>query len=115
MKVGYAVLYEDGELVISADSIKLSKKSIIFFLKKRYKDYGKFDDDNIPWKEDSKKIKTIQILDQVKANCMNTWFEDCYNLTTLIDFQNLNVSNCENFGLTFCGCESLINISSLKD
>ena len=116
MKVGYAVLYSNGILVISANSIKQFKKFSIFSLRKNiYKDYGEFDDDNVPWKEDSKKIKTVQIVDQVKSNCMKNWFENCINLTTLIDFQNLDVSECEDFSYLFFNCKLLTNISSLKD
>ena len=49
MKVGYTVLYEDGTLVISANPIKQFKKFSILSLRKNiYKDYGKFDDDNVP-------------------------------------------------------------------
>ena len=116
MKVGYAVLYSNGILVISANPIKQFKKFSIFSLRKNiYKDYGEFDDDNVPWKKTYDKIKTVQILDQVKSNCMKNWFENCINLTTLIDFQNLDVSECEDFSYLFFNCKLLTNISSLKD
>lgn len=62
-----------------------------------------------------KKIKQVRILNQIKSNYMCSWFEACYNLTTLIDFQNLDVSDCENFASVFLNCMSLINISSLKN
>ena len=73
MKVGYAVLYDDGELVISKNHTILSKQ--VEF------DYGKFEDTNVPWKRECKKIKKVRILDQVKSNCMKKWFYDCTNLT----------------------------------
>ena len=107
MKVGYVVLYEDGELVISKKHTVLQKKIV--------KDYGEFDDTDVPWKNDKKKIKQVRILNQIKSNYMRLWFEDCYNLTTLIDFQNLDVSDCEDFEFTFYGCKSLTDISSLKN
>ena len=47
MKVGYAVLYEDGTLTIS--------KKYTILQKPIYKDYGEFDDRKIPWKNDKKK------------------------------------------------------------
>ena len=116
MKVGYAVLYKDRTLVVSANPIKQFKKFIILSSKKKiYKNYGKFDDDNVPWKKDSKEIKTVQILDYVKSNCMEEWFADCINLTTLINFQNLDVSDCEIFKCTFERCSSLKDISSLQN
>ena len=99
MKVGYAVLYEDGELVISKNHSVLKRKIII--------DYGKFEDINIPWQNESSQIKKVQISDQVKSNCMKEWFLNCINLTTLIDFKNLDVSDCTDFSYMFALCESL--------
>ena len=109
MKVGYVILYEDGTLTIS--------KKYTILQKPIYKDYGEFYDTDVPWrwKNDEKKIKQVRILNQIKSNYMRSWFKDCYNLTTLIDFQNLDVSDCEDFVFTFYGCKSLTNISSLKD
>ena len=109
MKVGYVVLYDDGELVISKNHTILSKTIDI--------DYGEFEDDdfNSPWYSDSKKIKKVRILDNVKSNCMNSWFYNCENLTTLIDFSYLDVSECTDFLGMFCGCKSLEKISTLQN
>ena len=106
MKVGYAVLYEDGELVISKNHTVLKRKII--------KDYGKFEDTNVSWKNESNKIKKVKILDQVKSNCMNGWFIDCLNLTTLINFKNLDVSDCKDFSRMFESCKSLQNLNGLQ-
>ena len=106
MKVGYAVLYDNGELVISQSHTILSKKI--------YKDYGEFADTSVPWENESERINKVNILDQVKSNCMKEWFYDCINLTSLIDFTNLDVSDCEDFSFMFCNCTSLQNISSLE-
>ena len=109
MKVGYAILYDDGELVISKNHTILSKTIDI--------DYGEFEDDdfNSPWYSDSKKIKKVRILDNVKSKCMNSWFYNCENLTTLIDFSYLDVSECTDFLEMFCGCKSLEKISTLQN
>ena len=111
MKVGYAVLYEDGDLVISKDHTILQKPIL--------EDYGEFDDTDVPWawgKDDNCfNIVQVWILDQVKSNCMYEWFYHCYNLTTLLDFHNLDVSDCKDFSDTFWYCEHLINISSLSN
>lgn len=72
MIVGYAVLYKDGTLVISKKHTLLQKKII--------KDYGEFEDTNVPWKKESSQIREVQILDQVKSNYLKKWFEDCINL-----------------------------------
>ena len=107
MKVGYAVLYEDGTLTIS--------KKYTILQKPIYKDYGKFEDYNRPWINDTDEIKIVKILNQVKSNYMKEWFDNCCNLTTLINFQNLDVSDCKDFSDTFFSCENLKNISSLKN
>ena len=107
MKVGYAVLYTDGTLVISKNST-LSNKNIT-------KDYGEFEDINVPWKDESLKIKKIQILDPVKSNCMKVWFENCIYLTTLINFKDLDTSNCTDFSKIFYNCQSLKNLNGLQN
>ena len=107
MKVGYAILYIAGKLVISKNHTVLKRKII--------KDYGEFEDTNIPWQNESNKIKKVQILDQVKSNCMKEWFLNCINLTTLIDFQKLDVSDCVNFSYMFSFCKSLQNLNALKN
>ena len=107
MKVGYAILYTDGELVISKNHTVLRKKII--------KDYGEFEDTNIQWKNETSKIKKVQILDQIKSNCVKEWFIDCLNLTTLINFKNLDVSDCTDFSRMFYNCQSLQAINELQD
>ena len=111
MKVGYAILYKDGTLTISKKHTILQKPI--------YKDYGEFEDTDVPWawgKDDNCFIIVqVWILNQVKSNCMKEWFADCYNLTTLIDFQNLDVSDCEDFSCLFYDCQTLKDISSLKE
>ena len=107
MKVGYAILYEDGELIISKTHTVLSKTV--------YKDYEEFDDEYVPWKYEVSYIKTIRIYDSIKSNCMKSWFQYCENLTTLIDFQNLDISTCEDFSSLFSNCNNLMNINSLQN
>ena len=105
MIVGYAILYEDGTLTISKKHTILPKKNYI--------DYGKFEDSDIPWYYENNKIKTVQILDKVITTTIARWFEDCIFLTTLLDFQNLDVSHCKDFSGVFYACSSLIDITAL--
>ena len=107
MKVGYAVLYADGTLVISKNHTILPQKIKI--------DYDKFEDTCVPWKRESEKIKKVRILDQVKTTCMHAWFGNCMNLLTLIDFENLDVSNCIDFSYMFYNCNSLQNLNELQN
>ena len=102
MKVGYAVLYKDGELVISNNNYVFQKKIFI--------NYGEFEDTEVPWKKEYDKIKTIKILNQVKSNNMKNWFKNCVKLTNLIDFNNLDVSNCKDFSYMCYNCQELIDI-----
>ena len=106
MNVGYAVLYEDGELVISKNHTLLQKKI--------KKDYGEFEDTNIQWENESNKIKKVQILDQIKSNYVKAWFKGCINLTTLINFKKLDVSDCTDFSSMFTYCKSLQNVNELQ-
>ena len=107
MKVGYAVLYTDGTLVISKNHPFLNKQII--------KDYGGFEDINVPWKKESEQIEKVQILDPIKSNCMRAWFTDCLNLTTLLNFKDLNTSDCTDFNSMFACCKSLQNINELQN
>ena len=107
MKVGYAVLYEDGELVISKNHQLLNKKII--------NDYGEFEDINVSWENESNKIKKVHILNQVESNCMKGWFEGCINLTTLLNFKKLDVSDCTDFSSMFAFCELLQDINELNN
>ena len=107
VKVGYAVLYKDGTLTISKKHTILQTPIYI--------DFGEFDDNKIPWYHEREFIKNVQIINPMKVTCLDYWFYHCTNLTTLIDFQNLDVSDCEEFSYLFCGCQSLKNILSLKN
>lgn len=80
MKVGYAVLYEDGTLVISANHIKQFKKFSILSLRKNiYKDYGKFDDDNVPWKREYNKTIFSSVINPSLIYLRNS-FPKSFNL-----------------------------------
>ena len=109
MKVGYAVLYEDGTLVISKEHTILPKSI--------YKDFAEFEDTYIPWRCESyyEKIKSVQILNKIKPFTVYGWFYHCKNLTALLDFQNLDVSDCEDFSYLFRYCKSLTDIASLSN
>ena len=109
MEVGYAVLYEDGELVISKEYTILQKPIL--------ENFCEFDDKIVPWQlyDMCFKIKQVRILDKVKTNNMRSWFQDCYNLTTLIDFQNLDVSYCKDFSYAFYSCLNLNSLVPLKN
>ena len=109
MKVGYVILYEDGELVISKEHTILPKPI--------YKDFTEFEDTYIPWRCESyyEKIKSVRILNKIKPFTVYGWFYHCKNLTTLLDFQNLDVSDCEDFSYLFRYCKSLTDIASLSN
>lgn len=107
MVIGYAVLYNNGELVISKNPISLNLSIRI--------DFGKFDENNVPWKNDysQKFIESVRIFDKISPNSMYKWFDNCYNLKQLIDFDNLDVLNCFDFSYLFNNCFHLTDISGL--
>lgn len=72
MKVGYVVLYQDGELVLSKDHTILSKPVEM--------DYGEFEDINVPWRSKKQFIVSVRILNQLKVNHMKSWFYNCEKL-----------------------------------
>ena len=89
MKVGYAVLYDDGTLVIS--NAKLNLKKTVF------KDFGEFEDDKIPWNQENQdinQIKQIVINDKIKVSTMLGWFSNLRQLTEVFGLKNINTSYC---------------------
>lgn len=107
MIIGYVTLYFNGELVISKNPISLNLPIRI--------DFGKFDENNVPWKNhySQKLIESVRIFEKISPNSMYKWFDNCYNLKSLIDFENLDVSNCFDFSYLFNNCFHLIDISGL--
>ena len=107
MIIGYAALYNNGKLVISKNPISLNLPIRI--------DFGKFDENNVPWKNNysQKFIESVRIFDKISPNSMYKWFDNCYNLKQLIDFDNLDVLNCFDFSYLFNNCFHLTDISGL--
>mgnify|MGYP002615159192 CR=1 FL=1 len=102
----YAKLYKDGTLIISKKRFTINPNIVKSYT---IDSYGKK-----PWRKECKLIKTVKIENLIKTDNIAFWFEDCTNLTTLIDFQNLDVSDCKDFFGLFLNCQSLIDIDSLK-
>ena len=104
---GYAILYLDGELVISNSHTVLPKD--VFF------DYGQFDESKAPWQLNVLDIKTVRILNLIHVNKMDYWFYRCSNLENIFGFENIDVSNATDFSFMFCCCENLTDISVLQN
>lgn len=110
MKVGYAVLYDDGTLVISNTKLNF-KKTVLT-------DFGEFEDDTIPWNnenQDIKQIKQIVINDKIKVSTMFGWFMNLRQLTEVFGLKNIDTSNCLDFANLFTNCRKLKSIYFLKD
>ena len=108
----YAILYTDGELVLSRNEIK-PKKEI-------EKQFNKINQKAYPWAGNydatlSKKITTVTILDEIKPSTCNNMFFNCVNLKTLNNFENFYTSNVLSFNGMFDNCSSLSNIASIKN
>lgn len=51
----------------------------------------------------------------MKVGYVGEWFDGCINLTTLIDFKNLDVSDYADFSYMFRNCESLQDLKGLQN
>lgn len=76
----YAILYTDGELVLSNTEIE-NKKNVRM-------DYGQVFENNIPWNENLE-ITSVMILDKLMPLTCADWFFGCKNLKCLKQFENL--------------------------
>lgn len=99
----YAMLYTDGELVISSNPITATKTIA--------EDYNKVNIDGYtpPWSYSSA-IKTVTFKGAVKpVDCMS-WFLECNNLTKINNLENLYTSECEDMTSMFEGCSKLTDL-----
>ena len=104
-----AILYSDGELVLSNFKIK-PKKEI-------EQKFYKINPNAYPWSGNafSEKITTVSILDEIKPSTCKYMFLNCVNLKTLNNFEKFYTSNVLSFNSMFYLCTSLTDISSLKN
>ena len=114
----YACLYTNGELAISATPIDNSARTDVA------RDYGKFELKNfdpnvnpnenplVPWKIDSEKITTVDIINEIKPTACSAWFFDCINLTEIKNIENLNTSACTEMVGMFYACSSLTSLDA---
>lgn len=103
----YAILYTDGELVLSANSITPEKEVDT--------DYGfvELTDEKFPsWTGffGNDKIKIARIEGEIKPVFTCMMFYDCENLTEIKNIENIDTSECINMGSMFNGCSNLKEI-----
>lgn len=102
----YSCLYNDGELVLSAHEIKNDENIVNNYWKMA-------DQTKAPWLTDASKIVSVRIEGTVAPTACEKWFYNCANLTTLKNFDYIDVSNVANLSWMFCGCKKLSDIDDL--
>ena len=113
----YAMLYADGELVLSPRPITPEKE----VYGNGAGNYGKVVNPYaVPWNPNpfSSKplsIQKVRLLDTIAPTSCSSWFMNCENLTEISNFEKLNVSNCNYFTSMFDTCTSLVNLDALKN
>ena len=113
----YAMLYADGELVLSPRPITPEKE----VYGNGAGNYGKVVNPYaVPWNPNpfSSKplsIQKVRLLDTIAPTSCSSWFMNCENLTEISNFEKLNVSNCNYFTSMFDTCTSLVNIDGLSN
>ena len=119
----YALLYDDGELVISGTEITPDKNRAIFTCSQGSGNFGKV---NIyynnrvilpKWTNDmnntslfAKHITSVNILNKIQPRSCYGWFKDFENLTEIKNIENLYTDQCVSMKNMFMSCYSLANI-----
>lgn len=98
----YAVLYKDGELVLSAHEITPNRACI--------NNYKLINQSSVPWKSNNTNIKTVTVMDTIApTTCMN-WFFGCNNLTEIKNIDDFNMSNVTSTYWMFQNCKSITSL-----
>ena len=121
----YALLYDDGELVISGTEITPDKNRAIFTCSQGSGNFGKvriYDNSSKKpswpkWtysmkstSEFAKHVTSVNILNKIQPKSCYAWFYDFRNLTEIKNIENLYTDQCVSMKNMFSDCKSLINI-----
>ena len=121
----YALLYDDGELVISGTEITPDKNRAIFTCSQGSGNFGKvriYDNSSkkpsLPkWTDDmngrslfAKHVTSVNIMNQIQPRSCYAWFKDFENLTEIKNIENLYTDQCVSMKSMFYSCYSLANI-----
>ena len=119
----YALLYDDGELVISGTEINPDKNRAIFTCSQGSGDFGKViiyknNRPSLPSWTDSmngrslfaKHVTSVNIVDRIQPRSCYAWFKDFEHLTEIKNIENLYTDQCVSMESMFYSCYSLTNI-----
>ena len=103
----YACLYDNGELIFSANEI-VNKENV-------KRDYGKvvLSSDTVPtWNENASEVLTICFETAIKPTTCRSWFSDMKSLTEIKNLEYLYTDECESMYAMFNMCNSIENIDT---
>ena len=102
----YVNLYTDGTLAFCSTEKLIKGKELL----KSYGNIINSSENNFPkWYEDRTNITQVQFVDKIEPTYINYWFNECTNLTTIKDINNLCTDYVQGMKQTFCG----VNLTSL--
>ena len=104
----YVCLYNNGELVMSAEEIQ-NKENVL-------KDYGKVNtylvnNEYQEWHDNASKVKSVRFETAIKPRCCNAWFADMINLKEIKNLEYLYTNECTNMYTMFWNCLNLKEIN----
>ncbi len=105
----YTTLYTDGTLAFSSTNSQIEGKTV----EESYGDISGIQFINVsqvPWYDKRETITTVEFVDKIKPVTTGIWFNDCTNLTTINNIENLDTSKVTNMFYMFCGCSSLTSL-----
>lgn len=102
----YACLYNNGELVLSAEEIT-NKENI-------KKDFGSVvvKSTELPkWHENASDVLTVRFETAIKPTTCRSWFSEMKNLVSIQNLEYLYTNECKTMNCMFWACHSLISIN----
>ena len=116
----YVTLYSDGDLEFRNDNTTDSERSVVKTYIADLEGYGndREEENNYrAWYNERSQIVTVTFRHIIRPDSTAQWFEDCANLTSVRNLENLDVSNVSDMSNMFAYCVGLRNLdlSAMKN
>ena len=110
----YAILYDTGEMVFQIGDMPDQSKGTVVGSYTGFEDLHITSSKQIPWNDVRQNIITVTFKDVIKPTDAFKWFDECRNLVSVNNGNNLDLSNCNNVDGMFYNCRKLksIDVSS---
>ena len=107
----YAALYNDGTLVLSNNSDDIDSSKVV----RNLGNLRTTPPQHVDGGYVSYQVTKVNILNKIVPTSCEYWFKDFYNLTEIVNIQNLDTSLVTNMEYMFATCERLIaDVSSFN-